>query len=149
MKQGICIAVMLALSTLATPTCAQGRPTGENPPVSAPLRVSILDAARQPIQTQLGKPVRFVVNTLNTAQNWAFLDARMVEEDGSPFSYRNTTEDEASQHGLKSNNFVALLRCQPDHCSVVTYRIGPTDVAWMSWASEYGAPKELFPNLGD
>ncbi len=47
--------------------------------------------------------------------------------------------------GLKSNRYVALFARKGGQWTIVVDRIGPTDVAWIGWQEQFGAPAEIFP----
>lgn len=110
----------------------------------AAARHAILDAARKPAEKELGKPVVFVVKQLRRQPGWAFLRATLQGPAGQPWSYRNTRYQEAAEHGLKSDDYVALLQQQHGRWVVRDYRVGPTDVAWADWSRQYEAPAALF-----
>jgi len=108
-------------------------------------RTEILDAARNPVERDLGKTAKFVVKSLGSQQDWAFLHARMVTPEGKQFSYVGTPFADAAEHGLKSDSYAALLHLSAGRWQVIAYSIGPTDVAWQNWSRQYGAPMALFP----
>ena len=108
------------------------------------LRSTLLDEARAPVVTELGKPVLFRVHNLKRHGEWAFLHADMEDRDGRPVSYAGTARAEAAQRGFMSRSYAALLRRDERGWSVVAHAIGPTDLAWEGWSSTYGAPPELF-----
>lgn len=116
-------------------------------PVSGAERVAILDTARQPVVRQLGKPVKFLVRTLNRDGDWAFLVATMQDDRGRPITYAGTPLASAEAEGMISKDYVALLQRSGERWRVVNQAVGPTDVAWESWAERYGAPAALFRQL--
>ena len=113
-------------------------------PASGAERVAILDTARQPVVRQLGKPVKFLVRTLNRDGDWAFLVATMQDDRGRPISYAGTPLASAEAEGMISRDYVALLQRSGGRWRVVDQAVGPTDVAWEGWAERYGAPPSLF-----
>lgn len=140
-----CVAMAFALAS--TFVEAQTPPVPNTPPSSQPNaaeRQVILDTARGPAEKELGKPVVFVVKQLSQQTGWAFLRATLQGAGGQPWSYRGTRYQEAAEHGLKSDDYVALLQQQHGSWVVREYRIGPTDVAWVDWSRRYGAPAALF-----
>lgn len=113
-------------------------------------RKTILDAARAPVETELGRRVVFLVKTFRVDGEWAFLEARMAEPgNGADISYAGTPYEDAARRGHKSNNYVALLRSTPKGWIVEDHVIGPTDVAWEDWSETHGAPKDIFPDAGE
>jgi hypothetical protein len=113
-------------------------------PVSSAERVAMLDTARRPVARQLGKPVKFLVRTLNRDGDWAFLVATMQDAQGRPISYAGTPLASAEAEGMISKDYVALLQRSGGRWRVVDQAVGPTDVAWEGWAARYGAPAGLF-----
>jgi len=134
-----------ALLLTATPLVL-GPGRAQTQPVSQTERREILHAARAAAMRDLGKPVRFVVQNLNAENEWAFLYARMVDPNGAPLSYEGTPFAAAAQHGLKSGSYAALLRKSERGWHVLIHVVGPTDVAWVGWGQQFGAPNALFPN---
>ena len=127
---------------MSSPSQAQEKP--HSPPSGSAERVAILDAARKPAVDELGKPVQFVVKQIDVLEPWAFLHARMQSPGGQTIDYADTRYADAAAHGHKSSSYAALLKRQDDRWTVVAYSVGPTDVAWIGWAHEYGAPPALF-----
>ena len=111
-------------------------------------RGGLLDAARAPAQTELGKPVRFLVDALNVAGDWGFVLARMRDAQDGPFDYAGTPYAEAAAQGGQSQLYAALLQRQGGQWRVLRYSIGPTDPAWLGWTGA-GAPEALFAVPGD
>jgi hypothetical protein len=121
---------------------AQEKP--HSPATGTAERTAILDTAREPAVNELGKPVQFIVKQIDVLGDWAFLHARMQSPGGQTIDYADTRYAEAAVHGHKSSSYAALLKRQGDAWNVVAYSVGPTDVAWIGWAQEYGAPAVLF-----
>lgn len=109
-----------------------------------PARTAILKAARGPAETDLGRPVRFAVDHLNRQGEWAFLIAKMQDPYGRPIDFAGTPLAEAAANGAVSHSYVALLKNNGRSWTVIVHLVGPTDVGWTNWASEYGAPPALF-----
>ena len=68
----------------------------------------------------------------------------MQEAGGRPVSYAGTPKAGAAAEGLVSDTYVALLRRNSTHWTVLANAVGPTDVAWEKWAMRYRAPAALF-----
>ncbi|WP_135964762.1 hypothetical protein [Sphingomonas gei] len=107
-------------------------------------RAALLDAARMPVQAELGRTPKFRVHQLHRDGDWAFLLATMQAADGKPFDFTGTPLAEAAQQGVVSRTYAALLRHKSGHWEVVAKAIGPSDVAWEDWSKRYGAPAKLF-----
>ena len=107
-------------------------------------RAAIMDAARGPITAELDHTVIFVVSTLRTDGEWAYLDATPVNPDGSPLDWKATPFAEAQAAGMMEDNVLVLLRKKGKDWKMVDYVIGPSDVYWLNWIDQYGLPKALF-----
>lgn len=136
---------LLGVVTAMNATHAKDAP--HTPLAGSAERKAILDAARVPPERELGKPVQFVVKQLQVLDGWAFLSASMQGPGGQPFDYHGTRYQEAAEQGLKSDNYVALLKQQQGAWRVQTYSVGPTDVVWADWSTSQGAPAALFPGM--
>jgi hypothetical protein len=129
-------------------TDTRPRSTAETPPAGSPERAKILDAARAPLEQELGKPVQFEVSQLQVLDGWAFLHAQMQGPGGQPLDYQGTPYQAAAERGHKSEGYAALLRQQQDAWQVQAYSIGSTDMGWVAWREEYAAPEAIFPADG-
>lgn len=108
------------------------------------LRSALLDTARAPVSSRLGKTPVFKVNRLVREGDWAFLLADMQQAGGRPLDYAGTPLAEDAREGAVSNAYAALMRRDGDGWTVVATAIGPGDVAWADWSKRYGAPAQLF-----
>jgi hypothetical protein len=108
-------------------------------------RKAILDALRVPVAAEVHTQVLFQVNKLKILQGWAFLGALPVQADGVTMidyhgtPYQQQIDEEAFDYGM-----FALLHQVGGKWTVVTYRIGATDIPYSDWASKYKAPASLF-----
>lgn len=107
-------------------------------------RKQLLEAVRAPLEQRLHQSVRFVVRQLKVGGGWAFLHASMQDADGHPINYVGTEFEGAAEEGLMSKDYVALLKRSGDGWTVQVDRVGPSDVAWTTWAHDYGAPEAIF-----
>lgn len=107
-------------------------------------RKQLLDAVRVPLEQRLHQPVRFVVRQIKVSGAWAFLRASMQDADGRPINYVGTEFEGAAEEGMMSKEYVALLKRSGDAWTVQVDRVGPSDVAWTTWAQDYGAPEGIF-----
>ena len=114
------------------------------PAVGSSERRDILAAARVPVEQELGQPVRFRIDRLRVVDGWAFLDATPEDLHGQPLDYSATPYAEAQRLGMFDDGFVALLRSRAGAWTPVVYVIGATDVPWVAWADDHGAPQALF-----
>jgi len=142
MRNALLPSLLASVLGMSTPSQAQEKP--HSPATGSAERVAILDAARKPVADELGKPVQFVVKQIDVQGSWAFLHARMQSPGGQTIDYADTRYADAAAHGHKSSSYAALLQRQGESWSVLAYSVGPTDVAWIGWAQQYGAPPALF-----
>ena len=133
----------LFLLAIAVPAAAQARP--HTPAPGSAERREIMDALRIPIQREVRKPVIFEVRTLRVLGAWAFVEASPRRPGGAPFDYRGTRYQEAIDEGMFDDGVFAVLRRTDDGWRVLRFVIGPTDVAWIPWEEELGAPRAIFP----
>ncbi len=107
-------------------------------------RAALMDAARVPVQRELGQPVIFKVSRLRSDGTWAYLEATPLQPDGRPLDWSRTPMAEAWAADMMSDLVLLVLRRDPGGWRVVEHVIGPTDVAWVGWMDRYGWPRVLF-----
>ena len=111
---------------------------------SDPLRPVLLNALRPAIVADLGQSVKFVVATLRTQGDWAYVVARPQRPDGREIDFRATRYREQIDQGVFDGpTLYALMQRRAQRWTVVDFVIGPTDVAWAGWPEEHGAPAAL------
>ena len=105
-------------------------------------RKAILDAVRPSVEADLFKPIEFVVTAMRVSGNWAFVILEPQRPGGRPIDIRKTAvaEDADFFDGLTTFGLVHFNGSRWNAKAVV---IGPTDVAWEPWASQFGAPQHL------
>lgn len=138
--------ILVALITLplgALPYSASAASPIRTPAAGSPERKAIMDALREPVQTDLRQPVIFKVKALRVTDEWAFLDGQPLRPDGSQVDYRKTRYQERIREGFFENGISALLRKRQGQWQVVTYSIGHTDLIYGIWDQEFGAPRAI------
>lgn len=111
----------------------------------SPLRRVLLDALRPAIVRDLEQPVQFKVERLRACGDWAFARVEPRMPDGKPIDFARTRYREAIEAGVFDGaGTYALLARVAGAWQVKAFAIGPTDVVWIHWVEEYGAPRELF-----
>jgi hypothetical protein len=140
MKKFVPVALLLLLAAL--PAAAQGV---HSPEKGSAERTSILDALRVPVERELKQKVVFVVENINVSGNWAFVSGTPQSANGGELNLRGTKYWEAEKNGAFGGNYFALLKKTGGNWKVVTYRIGCTDVCYLTWPHDYRAPKTIFP----
>lgn len=108
-------------------------------------RKAVLDAARQPVERDLGQAVMFEVRTLRVTPDWAFLNGIPLRSDGKPIDYDKSIYAQDAQDESFSGEVAVLLAQDKSGWRVVTYSIGFGDVVWDAWDEEFGAPDWLWP----
>lgn len=141
-------AALMALTTALVPApvlaqapaAAAARDVGP----ADPLRPVLLNALRPAIVADLGQSVKFVVATLRTQGDWAYVVARPQRPDGREIDFRATRYREVIDQGVFDGpTLYALMQRREQRWTVVDFVIGPTDVAWAGWPDEFGAPTAL------
>lgn len=105
----------------------------------------VLDAARVPVEKDVGQPVVFAVRHLRVAEDWAFVHGVPERPDGRPIDYAKTIYAEDVRSGTFSGHAAVLLARDGAGWRVITYSIGFGDVVWDTWDEEFGAPAWLWP----
>lgn len=115
------------------------------PKAGSPERKAVLDAAREPVERDLGQAVVFQVRTLRVTPDWAFLNGIPARADGKPIDYSKSIYAQDAQEDSFSGEAAVLLARHGSGWRLVTYSIGFGDVVWDSWDEEFGAPDWLWP----
>ncbi|WP_232490957.1 hypothetical protein [Mycobacterium dioxanotrophicus] len=139
LKKLVLLPILLCVAALTTPTWAAADPVSAVPDGPAIAASAVADVTKQ-----LGKPAKLNVSTLNESQGWAFVWAKITDPSGRPISYDNTPFADAAAEGGKSKSYAGLFHSDGGAWKLATSSVGPTDVAWTSWSSEYSAPASIF-----
>ncbi|WP_410603694.1 hypothetical protein [Amycolatopsis sp. lyj-90] len=131
-------------------------PSARSFPVSLtpgdPVREAVLQAATARLDEYFGDRVRVEVEQLDRVGPWVFLQGTMRgTEAGRPY-YDGTVYEARRADGVMSDVYVALLKKRDEAAAdndarswrLSAYAIGPTDVAWLTWADDHEAPRTLF-----
>jgi ketosteroid isomerase-like protein len=137
--------LLLPVLLLAGAQAAEAQRRSYTPPAGSAERQALMDALRETVRRELGKPAVFQVRELRVLGDWAFADVSPRTPDGAPFDYRGTPMEEAWREGFVDDGMYAVLRRQDGRWRVVRHAIGPTDVAWIPWQEELRLPRALFP----
>jgi len=114
-------------------------------PVGDPLRRTLLNTLRPSIEDELNQPVQFMVDRLRVQGDWAFYAGSVQQPNGRPIDFSKTRYASALENGVFDGpGTFALLRRTAGTWRVVTFVVGPTDVAYLAWPDEHGAPMRLF-----
>jgi hypothetical protein len=113
--------------------------------VADPQRRMLLDALRPAIERDLMQKVKFVVRVLRRQDRWAFAHVVPQTPAGGAIDFRTTHHAERVEAGMFDGPDVyALLEQKGGRWIVRDFVVGPTDVAYLAWPDEYGAPMGLF-----
>lgn len=115
------------------------------PPPGAPLRKTLMDALRGPMEKELKQSVVFTVGTLKATENWAFGLLTPTQPTGKAIDYRNTPYWEAVKAGAFDDGICVLWQRKQDIWTVRVYILGATDVPYGCWWKEFGVPKSVLP----
>lgn len=131
-----------SLASLPVQTPTQAKIT--TPARNTDLRAALMDAARIPIEADLGMKVIFVVSVLKTDEAWAYLQAQPRNPDGSSIKWSKTPFVHEMEKGVMSDVAMVLLQNSHEGWQVVDHVMGPTDVYWVGWVDTYGLSESLF-----
>jgi hypothetical protein len=132
--------LLFCLVTFAASLTAQT----STPKVGSPERKALMDALRVPVTVDLKQPVIFKVDRLKVLDRWAFVGGAPLKPDGGEVNYRGTRYQELIDEGAFDGGIFALLRKTKGEWTVVRYAIGATDVPYVDWPRETGAPAVIF-----
>ena len=135
--------LLFALSLLLT-GAVQAASHYHTPQRGSAERQAIMDAARVPVSAAIGRTVIFRVSVLRSDGDWAYLQAKPRNPDGSALDWSRTRFAEDWAMDAMSDVIMVLLRRSGSGFQVVDHIIGPTDVAWYEWLDRYGLPEALF-----
>jgi hypothetical protein len=120
-----------------------------HPALGSTERKAILDGLRPAVERDLGQKVIFEVKALNVARGFAFVEVVPRRPSGAKIDYLKTRHRSQAQDGVLDGGsdapVWALLRNEGGGWKVLTFEVGPTDVAYADWWSRFKAPKAIFP----
>ncbi len=148
----VVLAIGLALTGCVPPRTQEPAGSKTQPPASgsstaeAPERAAVLAALLPALEAKLGQPAALKPGRVTIENGWAFVDGQTVQPDGNAIDYSKTPYKDAVAAGAFDDGFSALLRLEGGTWKVITFNIGATDVPWVEWPSEFGAPKSILPS---
>lgn len=116
----------------------------QTPQPGSALRVALMDGIRAAVEPELEQQVVFKVDHLAVKNGWAFMRGVPQKPDGTAVNYKQTKYQAAISEGMFDNNICALLQKRSGQWTVVDFVLGATDVPWIPWAKQYGAPQDIF-----
>lgn len=130
---------------LMVPVQAGAQAQFTTPKMGSAERKAVLDAARVPVEKDLGQAIVFKVKTLRVTPEWAFVYGIPVRLDGRPIDYSKSIYAQDVKDGAFNEGAAVLLAREGAGWRLVTYSVGFGDVVWDSWDEEFGAPAWLWP----
>jgi hypothetical protein len=140
-------AVMTALVSIIPIANAAAQDCPYVPLAGSAERKDIMDTLRGPVASELKQQVTFLAKKLALCREWAFIEAEPRQPDGRPIDWSTTPYSEGYKEGMCGGHVDALLVKDKGRWRIRVYEICASDVPWVTWAEEYGAPPELFPKL--
>lgn len=140
--------IVLAAIFVLTAACSQPPASTEAPnapPATSDASAAMISALAPVVAAEIGTPVRLEVKQANVQDEWAWIAVQTLQPDGSPIAWSATALASRYENGAmdEGGGAYALLKLENGAWRVVTHVIAPTDMAWASWAAEYGAPPEI------
>lgn len=139
--------LLTAILVLAA-ACSQPPATTETPIAPAATSensAALLSVLTPVVAAEIGVPVRLEIKQVNVQDEWAWIAVQPLQTDGSAIAWSTTALASRYENGAmdESGGAYALLKQENGAWRIVTHVIAPTDVAWLSWPAEYGAPAEI------
>jgi hypothetical protein len=133
------------LIVLLAPLQAVADARFSTPKMGSAERKAVLDAARVPVEKDLGQEIVFQVKTLRVTPDWAFVYGTPKRPDGKAIDYSKSIYAQDVKDGSFNDGAAVLLAREGTGWRLVTYSVGFGDVVWDSWDEEFGAPAWLWP----
>ena len=145
-----CFLTVLAALVFAVAVHAENSGEVIHPGPGSARRKAVLDGLRPSIEDDLKQKVIFVVADIRVLSDWAYVQVSPVTPDSKPIDFSRTKYRKAKEDGVFGGaQTYALLRKKNDQWTVLTFRIGPSDVCWIGWENPpYNAPRKVLPPLG-
>lgn len=129
-------------STLPAPPSANAKLIQPKP--GEPLRKILCDAFRPTISAETGvKGPIFVISTLNTMGDWAFINCIPKNVNGSNIDWSKTSHTEVASGEIDELAVALMAKDSNGQWQVVDYGIGASDVWWLGWVEQYKVPQKL------
>ena len=143
----IVVAVLLGavVTTFLSASAQSGCP--HTPANGSAERKAIMDSLREPVMKVLGQRVIFVVSDLKVCGSWAFIAAEPKRPNGQPVDWSRGVYADAVADDMCGGFVHALLVKKGGRWRVREHVICATDVPWVTWSNDFGAPPALFPQF--
>jgi hypothetical protein len=115
------------------------------PKPGSDLRRALMDAIRPSFEAELGAPIEFFVHRLAVWGNYAYASVRPQRPGGKPIDWNKTKFATVVKGGsFSTDGSAALLERKNGRWVVVELALGPTDVFWIGWETDYSIPEAVF-----
>jgi len=145
--RGIVTALLFGMTLAVLPGAAAAKSCPYTPAAGSGERKAIMDALREPVMKALGQRVVFAVSQLKVCGNWAFLEAEPQQPNGRPVDWTIGAYADAVADDMCGGYVHALLINKGGRWQVREQVICATDVPYVTWAHDFGAPAALFPRF--
>ncbi|MEZ6023169.1 MAG: hypothetical protein R3C16_07125 [Hyphomonadaceae bacterium] len=97
------------------------------------------------VAADLGRPIKFTVETSRTDGEWGWIVAHPWTPEGAAIDWSQTNYAQRAGAGMLDGGGTtfALMRQENGAWRVVEFVVGPTDAAWVEWPQRHGAPQSL------
>ena len=137
---------ILALSAACSPQQPAPAAPAPTPALSQDSTETAIVATLTPvIAAEIGQAVLLTPQQVNQQGDWAWVQVQTQQPDGAAIDWSTTALASRAENGAmdEGGGAYALLKQENGAWRVVAHVIAPTDVAWATWAEEYGAPAEI------
>ncbi|HML91691.1 hypothetical protein [Methyloceanibacter sp.] len=141
------LALVLLVFSCSGSLAAESRNCPYTPAPETAERKAIVDALRKPVTKDLGQSVIFVISDLNVCGDWAFVAAEPKRKNGTPVDWSLGSYADDMANDVCGGLVHALLVKRGGTWTVRELAVCATDVPWIPWADDFGAPPALFPEL--
>jgi hypothetical protein len=141
------LVAVVALAAACSPPPATTTETPETSTAPSPDATTraLLTALTPVISREVGQDVSLQTTNVNVRDEWAFVQAQPKKPDGSAIDWSTTSMAQRAADGVLDGDGAtyALLKNENGTWTVLEHAIGPTDVAYIDWAAEHGAPPDI------
>jgi hypothetical protein len=141
----VAFGLALAACSEPPPPAEPAAPPAPEAPSADAASADVLAAAVPIVSATIGTPVSLSPSTMNVQNDWAWLVAQPQTPTGGEIDWSTTAFAEDAALGILDGGGTTyvLLKRENGAWRVLDHVVGPTDVAWSNWPTQYGAPAEL------
>lgn len=145
MNRILCFLFLLASANACQNNTAAAPAPSPAPVAQADPQKEVLDVVKKLVEKELTVPVSLRADQFKALDDYAYVEATMLQPDGRKMDYTNTPLKESAEAGGNSDVVCALLQKQNSGWDVLAIAVGPMDVPSICWWKQYGAPQAVFP----